>query len=404
MPSLESVNLMIWVAVGSRFENQSKAGISHFLEHMVFKGSKKRPTAKDISLAVDEIGGEINAATTKEWTRFYIKARQKHLERAFDVLSDMVLNPILAQEEIDREKGVIVQEIGMYEDTPISKIWDDFENLILKGSSLGRDVIGKRETVLNLKSKDFESYRDRHYFSDNMLITVSGGFDTKKAKELTQNYFGQVKMAKRIKDKKYSLNQRSPRVELKTKKIEQCHFILGFPGRQLGDKTRYAEAVLSAVLGGGMSSRLFTEVRERRGLAYSVRTESEHFVDTGYLAIYAGVHPKKTKEAIKVILDECYKVTKEVSISDKELAKAKEFIKGHLALSLESTSAVNSFFGNDELLIGKLRTSEEVFKAIDKVTKEEVVRLAKEIFKPNLLNLALIGPYKSQSIFEKLLV
>ncbi|MBU1066187.1 insulinase family protein [Patescibacteria group bacterium] len=400
---MESSTVTVWVKTGSRNETKQIGGLSHFLEHMVFKGSKKRPSAKEIAVVIDSIGGEFNAGTSKEWTNFYIKAHNEALPTAFDVLSDMVLNPLLKPEDIEREKGVILEELAMYEDTPMFKIGDVFENLIYKNSSLGRDIIGTRDSIKGVKRADFDRYRKIHYGIDNILITVAGGAKEKDIMKLAEKYFGSLKNNNKETAKKYKKDQKKPRVLLYPKKKEQGHFILGFLAGQMGNKDRFTESVLSVILGGGMSSRLFTEVREKRGLAYLVKTSIDRYVDTGYIGTYAGVDIKRIDEAIKVVLSEHYQIASGKNIiSSNELKKAKEYIKGHLALSLEDTRAVGSFFGLKELLLGKIDTPEDVFKGIDGVTINDVLRVAKEFFVPERLNLAIIGPYKDQKRFEKL--
>ncbi len=405
MPSSESVTLTVWCHVGSRFEDEKIAGLSHFLEHIVFKGSKKRPSARAISEAVDGIGGEFNAGTSKEWTNFYIKSSKNNLETAFDVLSDMILNPQIPKDEVEREKGVILEEKAMYEDTPMMNIGDVFESTIFAKNTLGRDTIGTEKAIKGMTQKDFLVYRSKHYHGDNILITVSGGVTEKQALELSEKYFKDLsKSPKTSSFDKFVNKQTHPRVNLKYKKADQAHLIIGFLGNQLGHPDRYAESVLSTILGRGMSSRLFTEVRERRGLAYSVHTDVEHYTDTGYVATYAGVDPKKAEEAIKVILDEHYALCDKVKLITKpELLKAKEYIKGHIALSLENTSAVNQFFGEQELLLGKIQTPEDIYRDIDKVTIEDIIRVAKTMFKKDRLNLAIIGPYNNEDKFNRLL-
>jgi len=404
MPALESATLTVWAKVGSRAESDELSGISHFLEHMVFKGSKKRPSAREISQVVDAIGGEFNAATGKEWTNFYIKARAANLEIAFDILSDMVLNPVLKEEEVEREKGVIIEEKKMNDDNPYMDIPDVFENLIFKGSDLGRDIIGTEKSIRNIKKEDFKNYKMMHYFADNLLLTVSGGVKIDQVLKLAEKYFGDLAKSEKKAGSIYKSTQTKPQVLLKTRKDAQVNMIMGFRGYPLGHKNRFAEAVLASILGMGMSSRLFIEIRERRGLAYSVRTSPEHYIDTGYFATYAGVDPKKAEETVKVMLEEHYKITgKNPEITSAELKKAKEFLKGHLALSLEDTKAVNYFFGERQLLLDRLETPEDIYRGIDKVTVGDIVEVAKEIFKKENLNLALIGPYTDASKFEKLL-
>lgn len=404
MPNLESATVTVWVKTGSRDETNKISGISHFLEHMAFKGGERYPSAKEVSEAVDSFGGEFNAATSKEWTKYYIRARTSSLKTAFDILGDMVLSPLLKLEDINREKGVIVQEIAMYEDTPVRRVWDIFEQLIFKGHDLGRDIIGTKEIVTSFNRNDFKRYREKHYVTDNMLISVAGGVTHKKILDFVEKYFEGVKKGKSKRSKRFEKSQKSPATRLYSKKKEQVHLVLGFLGNRFGHKDRYSDAVLNAILGGGMSSRLFTEIREKRGLAYAVKSGIDNFFDTGYFAVYAGVEPKKTEETIKVILEQLYGLANEgLSITQKELKKAKEYIKGHFALSLEDTSAIADFYGYEKLFLGRVRSVEEVFKGIDKVKVEDVYASAKKIFKKEAVNLALIGPYKEQARFEKLL-
>lgn len=405
IPTLKSATITVWVKTGSRFEEKNVNGISHFLEHMVFKGSKKRPTALEIAEAVDALGGEFNAGTSKEWTNFYIKARAANIDTAFDVLSDMVLAPILDAEEIEKEKGVIVEEIAMYEDTPMIKIGDVFEQLIFEGNSLGWDIVGTPKSVKGVKRKDFVGFREKHYFAGNILITAAGGVSKAEVLKLAKKYFGKLSPGEKgSKTKGFAARQKKPQVKLHPKKKEQAHFILGFLGNPRGYPDRFTEAVLASILGGGMSSRLFSEIREKRGLAYAVKTSVDRYVDTGHFSTYAGVDIKRIDEAIKVALREHYGLASgKRPISKTELKKAKEYVKGHLALALEDTKNVNAFFGEQELFLRKTETPEGVFAKIDKVSIEDVLRVAKKLFVPEKLNLAIIGPYKSQEHFEKLL-
>lgn len=406
VPTSESVTISFWIGVGSRSENDSNAGVSHFLEHMVFKGSVKRPTAKEIAEAVDGFGGEFNAGTSKEWTNFYIKASKSNITKAFDVLYDMVINPVLDSKEIEREKGVILEEMSMYEDTPMYKIGDVYENLIFKGDNLGKDIIGNAISIKNMKRDDFLRYREDHYYTDNIVITVSGGIDEKVVIDLCNSYFKDLKKKGNIEETNFNfkyINDR-PRIILKYKDIEQVHLIFGYVSGERGNKDMYIENVLAAVLGQGMSSRLFTEVRERRGLAYSVRTGIDRYADTGTINTYAGVEPSKVEEAIRVIRDEHMAIASgDKPISDSELSKAKEFVKGHFALSLEDTTNINTFYGQNELLLGEIITPEETIKGIDSVSREDVVRVAKQHFKNSAMNLAIIGPFKDEKKFAKLL-
>lgn len=403
IPNMESATVTIWVGVGSRYETSRTSGLSHFLEHMGAKGTKNRPTAKEIAEEIDSFGAQHNASTSKEWTNFYVKSRVANLEKGLDVLADLVLNPLLRKKDINMERGVILEEISMYEDTPMAHIWDIYERVIYKGNPLGRDIIGNRDTVKAATRKDFVNYRNTHYGSNNIVVTIAGGVSEKKALEMVRKYLGGLKKKQKREVVQFKNVQKAPRTHLESKKIEQAHLVLGYLGNPLGHKDRFAEGVLSAILGSGMSSRLFSEVREKRGLAYAIRTSADHNLDCGYVATYAGVDLKRVDEAIKVILDEHYKLRDEKKKIDKrELNKAKEYLKGHLALSLEDTKAVNAFFGLRELLMGKLETPDDVYDGIDSVTIGDVLRVAKKFFVPQRLNLAITGPFKKSSRFEKL--
>ena len=319
----------------------------------------------------------------------------------------MVLNPILAPEEIEREKGVIIEEIAMYEDTPLLKVGDVFEQLIFKGNPLGWDITGTPESVKKIKRNDFLSYRKLHYHSEDIILSISGGINEKEVLKLVKAYFGNLASFKGRSFKgseEFKYKAKKPQVKIKFKKNEQAHLILGFLGNPRGYRSRFAEAVLSVILGGGMSSRLFIEVRERRGLAYSVKNSIDRYSDTGYIATYAGVDLKKVEEAIKVILDQHYGLSeKRYPVLPRELKKAKEYLKGHLALALEDTKDVNGFFAEQALFLEKILTPEEIFKKIDNVSIEEVVSEAKKLFLQEKLNLAIIGPYKDANRFERLL-
>lgn len=407
MPTLESATVVVWVKTGSRNEEKSVNGISHFLEHMGFKGSKKRPTAKEISEVIDSIGGEFNAGTGKEYTNYYVKCRADKIEVAFDILSDMIINPVLDEKEIEKEKGTIIEEIRMYEDTPMMKIGDVFEQLIYQGSSLGWDIAGEEKTVKNIQRNDFVSYRKDHYVPENILISVSGGVDNSEVEKLSKKYFEKLKNNGSDKSHiygKFSTTQIRPQLKLYSKKKEQAHFIMGFLADGKSYKNKYVQALLAAILGGGMSSRMFLQVRERRGLAYAVKTSMDRYSDCGYMGTYVGADVKKATEAVSVALEEHYKLANGKSpVTKKEFVKAKEFIKGHLALALEDTKDVASFFGDQELFLGKILTPEEVFKRIDNVGLDEILYEAKRLFVPERLNLSIIGPYKSETKFVKLL-
>jgi predicted Zn-dependent peptidase len=352
-----------------------------------------------------------NAGTSKEYTEYYIKCRADKIEVAFDLLSDMTLNSLLDAKEIEREKGTIIEEIRMYEDTPMMAIGEVFEGLIYDGHSLGMEIAGTEKTVAGMKRQDFLDYRKDFYTADNMILTVAGGVTSEKVNELLQKYFSKlvVQQSNNLTIADFVVKQNEPSIKLHNKKKEQTHVILGFladgknyDSANSGQK-KYAQTLLSTILGGGMSSRMFLEVRERRGLAYSIRTSMDRYTDIGYLGTYAGLDTKRAEEAVKVMLDEHYKITNsKLQITKEELTKSKEFLKGHLALALEDTSDVSSFFGDQELFSEKVLTPEEVFKKIDGVTMDEVNYEAKRLFVPERINLAIIGPYENDEKFKKI--
>ena len=409
MPKMQSVALGIWIKAGGRYESKGNKGISHFLEHLVFKGTKKYPSAQAISLAVDSIGAEINANTGKERTAFHIKAWERHLSLAFDILSGFAKEPILDPEEIKRESGVIVQEIAMYEDLPMQKAPCVFEELLYEPSSLGWDIVGKKETVEGTRQEDFKEFMDRFYRAENMVLSIAGKFDKDKILKMAQDYFGDIKSGGKASkvnptDKKPEDNEsKNPEIKLSHKKTEQTHMVVGVRAYPLAHVNRYKSAVLASILGGGMSSRLFVEIRERRGLAYYVRGEVGDYTDKGYFGTRAGIKNGSAEEAIKVILEEYNKVAKLGEIKAEELSKAKEYIKGRMALGLEDTHAVADFHGDQELFEGKLRTLDDIIKEVDKVTLEDIQGLAEELFVNSRLNLAIVGPDEDKEKFQQLL-
>jgi predicted Zn-dependent peptidase len=404
MPSLESVTVTVWVGVGSRFETKEVSGISHFIEHMAFKGSKKYNSAKVVSEIIDAMGADYNAATSTEWTNFFIKSRAQNLEKIFDVLSDMILNPLLNENEIEKERGVILEEIAMQEDTPGDKIGNIFMELAFAGNPLGRDIAGTKASVKSITKKHFETFRDIHYRSGNIIITVAGGISESEVYKVAQKYFSEVERGSKEKPEAFVESQTRPKLRVEYKKSEQAHFILGFMGSERTSKKRYAENILATILGRGMSSRLFSEIREKRGLAYSVSTGVSRYVDTGIFETYAGVDVKRIDEAIKIMLEQHYGiVTGKFPIAVTELLKAKEFIKGTTALALEDTVSICNFFGQRALFMKEIETPKEIFAKIDAVTMEEVYEAAKDLFTPSKLNVAIIGPYKDEERFAKII-
>lgn len=414
MDSVKSVAAMVMVGAGSRYETKNNNGISHFLEHMAFKGTKKRPSALVISSLIDGIGGEFNAFTSKETTAYYIKSSSNHTELILNVLSDMLQNSKFNQAEIEKERGVILEELNLYEDTPMRKIADIYEQLLYGDTPMGWDVGGQKAVIKKINRSDFVAYLSNLYSPHNMTVVVSGSMDVSKVKNLVGNFFGQISPFGTVTFEKVVEAQEKPRVLLKNKKTEQAHIAIGMRTFPIDHPDRYVAGILAAILGGGMSSRLFHEVREKRGLAYYIRTNVECYQDCGNLTSYAGIDQKRIEEAIKVILEEYKKISNlppkarlakggKSQISKEELKKAKEFLKGHLVLELEDSRAVAGFYASQEILEKNIETPEEVIKKIEAVTTGDVERVAREIFRSSKLNLAVIGQFDSRQRFEKLL-
>lgn len=391
----ESVSVLVMVGAGSRYENKEENGISHFLEHMAFKGTKTRPTSREIASAIEGIGGEFNAYTSKDHTVYWIKAAKTHIKLLLEILSQMLLESLLDKDEIEREKGVIIEEINMYEDTPMRKISTEFEMLMYGDTPLGRDIAGTKEIIRSVNRKNFTDYMARLYSPNNTVVAIAGG--VKDPTGLVEEYFGKWKEGSVSTFEKQTENQAKTRVKVVSKKTEQAHLCLGVPAIKRTDASRYAFSLLTIILGGGMSSRLFHQVRERRGLAYYVRSETNKYHDVGNFVTQAGIETSKAEEAVKVIAEEYYKIAnKTEKIEKAELNRAKEFVKGHFILDLEDSQSVAELFGGSELLEGKIRTQDEIIKAFERVTDEEIYTAAAKIFKPEKMNLALIGPFEKE--------
>jgi len=398
----ESVVVDFFVKTGSRSETAKENGISHFLEHFLFKGTKKYPSALAISSLIDSIGGEMNANTGKEHTQYYIKAASKHLPLIFEVLTDMIQNPLLDSQELEREKGVIVEEINMYKDAPMYEIDNILEQEMWPKDALGRDIAGTKESVTKFTREMFADYINRHYQTENMILGVSGKYNPKKLQELIRKYWTNYPKKKYGGWEKSKDRQKTPRLKLQFKQTEQAHLSIGFKGFAYGDKRTGAQSVLSAVLGGGMSSRLFIEVREKRGLAYYVRASGSAYQDTGVFNIGSGVQVAKLPDAITVIGNELQKI-KVGLVDEKELIKAKEYIKGKTILALEDNQVRLDWFLERGAFYTKTEIPTEVFKRIDAVTAEDVQNVAKDLFQTNQMTMAIIGPYKNEKVFAKAL-
>ncbi|HEX8974832.1 MAG TPA: pitrilysin family protein, partial [Patescibacteria group bacterium] len=402
MSGTQTVTVLLMVGVGSRYETEKQAGLSHFIEHMLFKGTKRRPTSQAISEELDSIGGEFNAFTAADKTAYYAKVDAKHAETALDVISDIFLNSKLEKEEIEHEKGPILQELSMYEDDPRRSVGNEFEKLLYPNQPLGRDIVGYKHTIKNFTRKDFISYMKRNYNASETVLCVAGNFNEKKILLLAEKQLGKLARGKKAQCKGVIEKQSKSGVHIKLKKTDQTHFILGCRAYHQNHPDRYALALLAIILGGNMSSRIFLEVRERRGLAYFVHTSVDTYQDCGYIGTQAGVEHGKLDKAVSTILNEYVKVAKE-KISDKELTKAKEYVKGKAVMGFEASDDVAMFFIDQEVHKEKILTPEEVFAKIDAVTPEDIQRVAKDVFKNEKLNLAVVGPHKNKKQLEKML-
>lgn len=402
LPHLDSVTTLLAVGAGSRYETKNINGISHFLEHMFFKGSRKYPTTEIISNLIDSIGAVNNAATSKEYTYYWIKSAAKHINLASDVISSMIKEPLLLEEEIEREKGVIVEEKRMIKDDSSIFVHYLYENLQFGDHPLGWDITGSEETVNSLVRDNFVSYVDSLYSPKNMILVYAGKI-SKDIEKIAANFFDSLPQRSQYKFKPYNKReQEKARVIVTYRETDQVNLVLGTRGYDRYDSKRFAARVLSAIFGEGMSSRLFIQVREKRGLAYSVGSEVYSYCDSGVFAIYTGLKKEKIEEGLEVILAEVMRVTME-KVSEEELQKGKEMIRGRLSLRIESTNFLAEYFGINFVLDRKIETIDDYLKKIDEVTIEQVQDAAKELFGKNRLNLQVLGPFKGNSIFEKAL-
>ena len=389
----KSVTVLILVGTGSKYETKDINGISHFLEHMFFKGTKKRPSTLKISEVLDSIGGEYNAFTSKEVTGFYAKVDKKHSDIALDWISDIFLNSKFEEEEIQREKGVIVEELNMYLDTPTAYVGELFEDLLYKDQPAGWRIVGEKENILSFDREKILDYFNSHYSAKNTVVCVAGDVSSKQIQEKIGKYFGKAEDKKVPEKLAVKEKQSEPELLLHYKKTDQTHFCLGVRAYNMFDKRRYALSLISIILGGNMSSRLFISVRERNGLAYYVHTTSDETTDTGCLVTQAGIKNDSLEKAVSLVLKE-YQDLKTKRITEKELQKAKDYLRGKTALSLDATDAQGSFYAAQEVIGEKVLTPEQKLKFIDKVTVNDIKKVAEDIFVPEKLNLAVIGPIK----------
>lgn len=397
-----TVTVLVLVEAGSKYETKNKNGISHFLEHMCFKGTENRPGPRIISNELDGLGSQNNAFTSHEYTGYYAKSGARHFKQLFSVISDIYLNSTFPKEELEREKGVIIEEIRMYEDLPQRKVYDIFSDLLYGTQPAGWTILGPEENIRNMSRKDFVKYHETHYVPNKTTVVVAGNISSKEVEKEVEKIFGKLKRQKRVEKKKVTEKQKAPQVQVHQKKTDQSHMILGVRTFPAKDKRNTVLAVLSTVLGKGMSSRLFVKLREEMGVAYYVRAGLGEFTDHGFLSISAGVTNSRLKEVVSEILKECALLKREL-VGEEELQKAKEYLIGNLKLEHESSDAWAFFAAEQEIFLGKIETLEDIEKKIRKVTAGQVQKLAEEIFVDTSLNLAVVGPHKNEAALLKLL-
>ena len=412
MPGIESLTVMAIVNTGSRFEPKGKEGIAHFFEHIVFKGTRRYPTAQKLSAAVDGLGADFNAFTSHEYTGYYVKAAAKHARTALDVVSDMLLVPMIRDSDVEREKSVIAEEINMYHDLPARYISDLFGRMVYQGSGLGHDVVGTKETVAGVTAADFRAFLRQWDGFANMVLVLAGKRSLVEDPQIlttVRELFskdGGDRVA-RLAAVKPFLSEgmlAKARLHLESRHIQQAHFVLAWPGMKAKDPDRYALAVLSALIGGYMSSRLFIQVREKRGLSYYVRSTTDQFHDKGIVGVAAGVDPARIDEAITVSAGEFHKLaTGRKKVTKIELKRAQEYLVGKWALSTEDSDAMAEFAGLRKILLDEVTSVQAVMERIQAVTLDDVHHLAKRLIVPGKARLALIGPYQDRERFSKLI-
>lgn len=402
MPHVRSVSIGLLFGVGSRYEPERLAGVSHFIEHMLFKGTERYPTAQLISQAIEGVGGVLDAATDKELTVYSAKIASRHFDLAMEVLSDMTLRPRLDQSELDKERRVIVEEINMYRDSPQDWVGVLADETYWGDQPLGREVAGSRQSVEAITREALDGYRTAHYVPGNLVIAIAGDVELARAADTAQRLFGAWEAAPVPQWTPCVPPGDAPRVRLEQRKTEQTNLCLVTPGVAYSHPDYYAQALLNAILGEGMSSRLFVEVREQQGLAYEVSSSPASYHDTGCFYVYAGVEPRRAAPALRAILAELARLGAGL-VPEDELARSKEYVKGRMALRLEDTNSVAGWLGGQEALRGEVQDVDAIMARFDAVSAADLRRLAGELFRTEALRLAVIGPHRDPAEFESLL-
>lgn len=397
-----TVTVLVLVETGSKYEAKTKNGLSHFLEHVCFKGTTNRPNTSDLSKELDGLGCQYNAFTGHEYTGYFAKGKATDFLKLLDIIADLYLNPLLKEDEIEKEKGVIVDEINMYDDLPMQKVHEAWMKLLYGDQPAGWPIPGEREVVRGMSRKDFVAYRKAHYVAGATTVIVTGNIDATQAfKDITKKFKG-ISEGKKGGKKKTSDKQVAPAVIAIHKETDQTHFVLGVRSFPVHDEQNSALAVLGGVLGRGMSSRLFRKLRDEMGVGYYVNAGNTVFTDHGYFSVSAGVANARVREVLRAVLVE-FEMLKQDLVLDDELTKVKEHLVGTMYLGLESSDDLAEYYGIQEVLRRDIRTPKEKERLIRAVTAKDVRAVARKIFVEKNLNLALIGPFKNGGIFKQVL-
>ena len=401
MPHTLSVSMAVSVGAGSRYEPKELAGLSHFIEHLPFKGTRHWPSARQVSEAIEGVGGVMNASTDREMTVFWCKVAKLHFRQAFAVLLDMILNPSLDPDEVEKEREIIQEELRMSYDDPTYRVDLLIDEALWPDQAMSRDVGGTPETVANISLENIHKYMQRQYNPANVVISVAGSVTHQEVVELVEAGTGHWRPLEALDWEPVVDGHLEPVAQVGQRRTDQSHLCLALPGLSLSDPDRYALTILNVILGDGMSSRLFLNLRERQGLAYDIHSSINHFRDCGSLVVYCGVEPKKARKAVQAVVSELERMHREVP--PQELAKAKEYAKGRLLLRMEDNRAVAVWLGAQELLLDQVATVDQVSGRIDEVTAEEVARVGKRLVKEERLKLAVVGPHRGYKSFRELL-
>lgn len=397
----ESVTVLIFAGAGSRYETNEERGISHFLEHMFFKGGKKYTNTKEVSIAIDGVGGSFNAFTGKEYAGYYVKVAKEHTELAFDVLSDMLLHATFPQHEIEKERGVIIEEERMYQDTPMYRAGWDFELLLYGNQPLGWDTIGTEEVIKKVNQADFQAHKDLLYTPDNCVVTVAGNITPEEATAYSQQYFGALNGSKGRNFAAFT-DFSEQKVHIGKKQTEQAHLVLGVPGLSHEHPQYIAKRILSIILGGSMSSRMFLNIREAMGMCYYISTETDGYLDAGALSTRAGVDQSRLEEAVSAIMNEYMTVAKD-GVTEEELTRAKEYFKGKMKLGLEDSEERAHFYGKQALLYPAIKDIADFEAAINALNVNDINTLAAQLLTPEHMKLVVIGNKDNHSELESLI-